>query len=89
MADFGEASGQYPSHSERAAWLQGSSWDGRATWKQVSSSEEARVASCAAAKTAIFNMLCSSDSMMAKHETSVYLRVERRKMSAFGPASKP
>ena len=63
MADFGEASGQYPSHSERAAWLQGSSWDGRATWKQVSSSEEARVASCAAAKTGIFNMLVYSSEM--------------------------
>ena len=57
MSDFGAASWQQPSPSERAAWLHGFSWDERAAWKQVSSSEEAVVASRAAAKTGTFNMM--------------------------------
>ena len=57
MSDFEPASWQHPSHPERAAWLQGSSWDARATWKRESPSEEAVLANCAAPTTAIFHVL--------------------------------
>lgn len=69
MSDFGASSWQHRSHSQRDVWVQGSSWGGRAAWKQVSSSEEAVVASCAAAKTGIFNTLIA-DLLSLRRRTS-------------------
>ena len=58
MSDFVPASWQHRSSSERAAlWLHGSSWVWRAARKRESPSKKAVLASCAAAKTGIFNML--------------------------------
>ena len=58
VSDFGAASWQHPSPSERAAWLRGSSWVWRAARKRGSPPEEVVLASCAAAKEeGIFNVL--------------------------------
>ena len=46
MHAFALTSCRHSSLCEQAAWLHGSAWVRRAAWKQVSSSEEAAVASC-------------------------------------------
>ena len=55
MGDFGATPRQPSNLGEQAAWLGGSSWVQRAPWHQVSSSDEAGLASCGAAKTAMFD----------------------------------
>ena len=46
---------------------QGSSWDGRATLKQVSSCEEAVVASCSPPKMAVSSMRVDGDAARDEH----------------------